>query len=83
METCIGLISSTETQPSVQPVRLPDLMGQTGITWWPVCYQPEVPILVLKGGYGYSLNLANTATYWGTPYLIGMAGLVPLARAGH
>jgi hypothetical protein len=40
-------------------------------------------MLVLKGGRGYSLNLANTATYLGTAYLIGMAGLLMLARAAH
>jgi hypothetical protein len=66
-----------------RPVRMPDLMGQASMTQWPVCFEPQVPMLVLKGGRGYSLNLANTTTYWGTAYLIGMAGLLMLARAGH
>jgi hypothetical protein len=66
-----------------QPMRLPDLMGQAGMARWPVCFEPQVPLLVLKGGRGYSLNLANTATHWGTAYLIGMAGLLMLARGGH
>ena len=67
----------------VHPIRLPDLMGQAVQAQWPVCFEPQVPMLVLKGGRGYSLNLANTATYLGTAYLIGMAGLLMLARAAH
>jgi hypothetical protein len=67
----------------VHPIRLPDLMGQAVQARWPVCFEPQVPMLVLKGGRGYSLNLANTATYLGTAYLIGMAGLLMLARAAH
>lgn len=66
-----------------RPVRSPNLMGQAGMTRWPVCFEPQVPLLVLKGGRGYSLNLANTASYLGTAYLIGMAGLLMLARANH
>ena len=66
-----------------QPMRPPDLMGQAGMARWPVCFEPQVPLLVLKGGRGYSLNLANIATHWGTAYLIGMAGLLMLARGGH
>jgi len=66
----------------VRPVCMPDLIGQTGMTRWPVCFEPQVPMLVMKGDRGYSLNLANTTAYWGTAYLIGLAGLL-LARAGH
>ena len=66
-----------------RPVRMPDLMDQASMTRWPVCYQPEVPMLVLKGVRGYSLNLANTVTYLGAAYLIGMVLLVMLARVGH
>jgi hypothetical protein len=65
----------------VRPVRMPDLMGQADRTRWPVCFEPQVPMLVLKGDRGYSLNLANTVTYWGTAYLIGMACLLMLAKA--
>jgi hypothetical protein len=67
----------------VRPVRLPDLMGQTGMARWPVCFEPQVPLLVTKGDRGYSLNLAHTTAYWGTAYLVGLAGLVLLARVGH
>jgi hypothetical protein len=66
-----------------RPVRMPDLIGQASMTRWPVCYQPEVPMLVLKGVRGYSLNLANTVMYLGAAYLIGMALLLILARVGH
>lgn len=64
------------------PLRLPDLIGQSDMTRWPMCYQPEVPMLVLKGVRGYSLNLANAITFL-VAYLIGMVFLVMLARVGH
>ena len=66
-----------------RPVQMPDLIGQSGMTRWPVCFEPQVPMLVLKSCRGYTLNLANTATYWGTAYLFGTAGLLILARAGY
>jgi hypothetical protein len=66
-----------------RPVRMPDLSGQVEMTKWPVCYQPDLPMLVLQGARGYSLNLANTIAYLGAAYLIGMALLLMLARVGH
>ena len=72
-----------EIGAKARPVRMPDLSGQAGMTKWPVCYQPELPMLVLQGARGYSLNLANTIAYLGAVYLIGMALLLMLARVGH
>jgi hypothetical protein len=66
-----------------RPVRMPNLMGQAGIAKWPVCYQPELPMLVLQGARGYSLNLANTVAYLSVAYLTGMVFLLMLARVGH
>jgi len=59
-------------------VKLPDFMGESNITGWPVCYQPSAPQLVLKGARGYSLNLANTLAHLGAAYVAGMAGLMLL-----
>lgn len=61
-----------------RPVRLPDFVGESGIAKWPVCYQPSMPMMVLKSARGYSLNMANTLSYLGTAYLAGMAGLILL-----
>jgi hypothetical protein len=66
-----------------RPVRMPDLIGQAEMTRWPVCFEPEVPMLVLKGVRGYSLNLANTMTHLGAAYVIGMVLLVMLVRVPH
>lgn len=73
----------SDMRVNVHPVRLPNLMGQAGVTQWPICFKPQVPMLVLKGDHGYSLNLANSVTYWGTAYLIGMACLLMLAKSVH
>lgn len=67
----------------VRPVRMPDLSGQAEMTKWPVCYQPDLPMLVLQSARGYSLNLANTIAYLGAVYLVGLALLLMLARVGH
>ncbi len=56
-----------------RPVRLPDLLGQSEIARWPLCYQPSAPMLVLEGARGYSLNLANRLAHVGAVYLVGLA----------
>jgi hypothetical protein len=56
-----------------RPVRLPDLLGQSEIVRWPLCYQPAAPMLVLKGARGYSLNLGNRLAHVGAAYLAGFA----------
>ena len=66
-----------------RPVKLPDLMHESDIARWPVCYQPSAPMLILKGAHGYSLNLANTLAYLGAAYLAGLAVLIVLLRMGH
>jgi hypothetical protein len=63
-----------------QPVRLPDLMGQSEMAKWPVCYQPSAPMLMLKGAHGYSLNLANSLARLSAAYLAGFVALVLLLR---
>lgn len=67
----------------VPPVKLPDFLRQSELARWPVCYQPSVPMLVLKGSRGYSLNLANTITHFGAAYLIGLIALRALLPPGH
>ncbi len=59
-----------------RPVRLPDLSGNRDAARWPLCWQPGIPMLVLKNDWGYSLNLGNTLTFIGMAYLAGMAVLL-------
>lgn len=66
-----------------RPVRLPDLLQESQVVRWPVCYQPSAPMLVLKGAHGYSINLANQFAYMGAAYLVGMAVLMTVLRLGH
>jgi len=61
-----------------RPVKLPDFTGESELARWPMCYQPSVPMLVLKGARGYSLNLANALIRLGAAYVAGMAGLIVL-----
>jgi hypothetical protein len=68
---------------AVEPVRMPDLMDEASLAKWPVCYQPSAPTLILKGARGYSLNLANTTSYLGSVYLLGMIALFTMARLIH
>jgi hypothetical protein len=63
-----------------RPVKLPDLLGQSEKATWPLCYQPSVPMLVLKGARGYSLNLANTLNQLGAAYVAGLVALVVVLR---
>jgi hypothetical protein len=67
----------------MRPVNLPDLLKQSEMARWPVCYQPAAPMLVLKGARGYSINLANQFAYVGAAYLVGMAVLITALRLGH
>lgn len=67
-----------------RPAKLPDLLGDTPVPNWPVCYQPSAPMLVLKGARGYSLNLANALAQIGAAYLAGLGVLmVVLFRTAH
>jgi hypothetical protein len=67
-----------------RPVRLPDLLRQPELARWPVCCEPGVPLLVLKGARGYSLNVAHRLALLGAAYIAGFAALLWLIRfAGH
>lgn len=66
-----------------RPVKLPDLLDQAENARWPVCYQPSVPMLLLKGASGYSLNLANRLTHLGAAYLAGWVVLFVVLPKGH
>jgi hypothetical protein len=66
-----------------RPVKLPDLLHQSDLARWPVCYQPSAPMLMLKGARGYSLNLANALAHYGAAYLAGFAVLVAVLRMAH
>ena len=63
-----------------RPVRLPDLSGTREAARWPVCWQPGIPMLVLRNEWGYSINLGNTSTFLGMAYLAGMAALLFIVR---
>lgn len=63
-----------------RPVKMPDLLHQSDIARWPVCYQPSAPMLILRGARGYSLNLANTLARLGAAYLAGMVVLIAFLR---
>jgi hypothetical protein len=65
-----------------RPVKLPDFLQQSEVARWPVCYQPTVPMLMLKGARGYSLNLANSLTHFGAAYLAGWVVLLALLPVG-
>jgi hypothetical protein len=61
-----------------RPVRLPDLMPDSGIIRWPICYQPSAPVLIVKGAHGYSLNLAHRLAHVSAAYLVGFAVVLVL-----
>jgi hypothetical protein len=66
-----------------RPVKMPDFLGQSNIGKWPVCYQPSMPMLILKGARGYSLNVANTLTRLGAAYLVGLVALFAVLQFIH
>ena len=66
-----------------RPVKMPDLLNQSELASWPLCYQPSVPLMVLRGARGYSLNLANVLTRLSAAYLAGMAALIGLLHRMH
>lgn len=66
-----------------RPMKLPDFLNEREIAKWPVCYQPSAPMLILRGAHGYSLNLANTLTYFGAAYLAGLTALFALLAKGR
>lgn len=67
----------------LHPAKLPDLLHQSKIAQWPVCYQPFAPMLILKGARGYSLNLANTLACFGAAYLAGLIVLLTVLPVGR
>jgi hypothetical protein len=67
----------------VRPVKLPDLLHQSEVARWPVCYQPSAPMLVLKGAHGWSLNLGNRLAHVGAAYLAGLVALFVLLPLSH
>jgi hypothetical protein len=48
----------------------------TADTAWPLCYRPALPMLLLKGPRGYSLNLASAPARTAGLYLAGCALLL-------
>lgn len=67
-----------------RPMKLPNLLGQADGANWPLCYQPSIPMLVLKGARGYSVNLANRLAQLSVAYVAGLAVLmVFLSRVHH
>ncbi|HLJ26247.1 MAG TPA: hypothetical protein VKY85_06020 [Candidatus Angelobacter sp.] len=67
----------------VRPVKLPDLLGNSGISGWPVCYQPSAPMLLLRSSRGYSLNFAHALAQVGTAYMAGLIVLMVLLERMH
>jgi len=61
---------------NLDPIRLPDLLNQSKVAGWPLCFQPAAPMMILRGARGYSLNFANRLTYLSAAYLAGMAVLL-------
>jgi hypothetical protein len=66
----------------VLPVKVPDLLRESEITSWPVCYEPSAPMLMVRGARGLSLNLANSLSYVGVAYLLGLIAFVAALRFG-
>lgn len=65
------------------PATLPDLAGHGAIAGALLCYQPDVPMLIVKGARGYSLNLANHLAQIAAVYLAGLVALfamLPMPR---
>jgi hypothetical protein len=65
-------------QLRTRPVRMPDLLRESEMAKWPVCYEPSAPMLVLKGANGFSLNMANSMAIAATVYLAGFITLLAL-----
>jgi hypothetical protein len=65
-----------------RPMKMPDFL-HTEDSSRLVCYQPETPMLLVRGARGYSLNLANKLTQLGAAYLAGLIALLLLLRMGH
>ena len=66
-----------------RPMKLPELLDQRGKLKWPLCYRPSVPMLVLKGARGYSVNLANTLVQLSAAYLAGLIVLFAMLPMGN
>ena len=63
-----------------RPTRLPDFLGESESGSWLLCYQPSVPMLVLRGARGYSVNLANTLAQLSVAYLAGLVAIMVALR---
>lgn len=62
------------------PVALPQFIEQQSAARWPVCYQPSIPMLIIRGARGFSLNLANALSCLCVSYVIGFLLLFALLR---
>lgn len=61
------------------PVKMPNLAGPEFSGWF-FCYQPAVPMLLIRGTHGYCLNFANRLTQLGVAYLAGFFALIATLR---
>lgn len=66
-----------------QPRALPNFLGQSSDSGWPLCYQPSVPLLLLRSARGYSVNLASRTIQLGAVYMAGFFALILLLRMGQ
>lgn len=64
------------------PVRMPNLAGPEFSGWF-FCYQPAVPMLLIRGTHGYCLNFANRLTQLGVAYVAGFLALVATLQMIH
>lgn len=65
-----------------RPMNMPDLLHAESLSG-PLCYQPDTPLLLVRGSHGYSLNLANRFTQLAAVYAAGLIMLLILLRMGH
>lgn len=64
------------------PVKMPNLAGSQFSGWF-FCYQPAVPMLLIRGTRGYCLNFANRLTQLGVAYVAGFFALLATLRMIH
>lgn len=64
------------------PVKMPNFAGSEFSGWF-FCYQPAVPMLLIRGTRGYCLNFANRLTQLGVAYVAGFFALLATLRMIH
>lgn len=64
------------------PAKLPDFLFPQPVARWPICHERSVPLLLLKGARGYSVNLANILNRLAAVYLVGLLLLLTALRLG-